>query len=51
MLESFDSKVERGFHLDHNGEEVTYPGEEYIEQYRKRIAMSSSNSSYSDSSS
>ena len=31
MLESLESKVERGFHLNHNGKEVTYPGGESIE--------------------
>ena len=51
MLESLESKVERGFHLKHTGEEVTYPGEETLEEYRKRKAMSSGAGSSSDSSS
>ena len=51
MLESLESKVEQGFHLKHTGEEVTYPGEETLDKYRKRKAMSSGASSSSDSSS
>ena len=51
MLDSLGSKVERELHLKHNGKQVTYPGEETFEQYRKRKAMSSSASSSSDSSS
>ena len=49
MLESLESKVEQGLHLKHNGKEVTHPGEETLEQYRKRKAMSSGASSSSDS--
>ena len=49
MLESLESKVERGFHLNHTGEEVTYPGEEMLDQYRERKTLSSSASSSSDS--
>ena len=51
MLESLESKVERGFHFKYTGEEVTYPGEETLDEYRKRKAMSSGASSSSGSSS
>ena len=51
MLESLESKVDRGFHLKYTGKEVTYPGEETLDEYRKRKAMSSGASSSSDSSS
>ena len=50
MLESLGSKVERGFHLKNDGKQVTYPGEETFEEYRKRKAMSSGASSSSESS-
>ena len=51
MLEFLESRIERGIHLKHNGEEIYYPGEETAEEYRKRKASSSAHSSSSDSSS
>ena len=51
MCESLEIALERRIHLKHKGEEIRYPGEETLEQYKKRKAEGSGDGSSSDSSS
>ena len=51
MCESLEIAVERRIHLKHDGKEIRYPGEETLEQYKKRKAEGTGDGSSSDSSS
>ena len=51
MCESLEIALEHCIHLKHKGEEIRYPGEESLEQYKERKAEGSGDGSSSDSSS